>query len=318
MMMTHRLRPFAPIVLILFCSLGALTANAQTEAETRTAALLFKQYESVVYTRTDFLSNFDPDAQGSNNFANEAVMRFPFLDLLGSMQFLAPAALSDLAKSYSAVLVGAKDFTGPNGIGMGNSRKCYIGILNAGPQPNLEPDFRQAASESIAGRHVWTWSLRLNEGDYTPTKFYAAQIGNSYFVMTNSPEDFQQAASALTATDSSTPAAVNVFGWNSFSTHKYWAYRAFGRSGDTGSPSQMSDVVALALFADLEKSQWFIRVHSSDKTMKTKPKVLRPSELNQLQPQGAGIWQAKLPTTNDGTHNPMFGVFALLGFGLAL
>jgi hypothetical protein len=118
---TYRLKAFAPVVLVLFCSLGALTANAQAKRETRVAALLFKQYESVVYTRTDFLSNFDPDAPGSPNFANEGDMRFPFLELLASMKLLAPGALSDLAKSYTAVLVGAKDFTGTNGIDLEHS-----------------------------------------------------------------------------------------------------------------------------------------------------------------------------------------------------
>jgi hypothetical protein len=315
-------RLFAAIASIAFSSLGILVCHAQTDTETHAASVLFKQFETVAYTRTDFLPSLDKDDPNENDGLSD--MRFPFLGLLGGLKSLGPNTIRDFKKSYSAVLVGAKDFVGPSGLGMVSSRMCYIGILRGSEQPVIESDFRQTAKESIDGRQVWTMSMPPYEGHPQQTEFYAAQIGSSYFVLTNDRQVFLEATRSLTSAESSTPQSITVSGWETFSTHKYWAYRLFRRSGvinldAAGMKYLTPDVISLSFFADVDKGESFIQVLSSDTSMKTIPRILPESALNPPQPQGAGIWQTAIPLSNvdTGTY-PLFRVFYCFGFGLAL
>jgi hypothetical protein len=45
---------------------------------------------------------------------------------------LGPDALTTLNTNYSGVLVGAKGFKPPEGLGMFSSQDCYIGLLRPG------------------------------------------------------------------------------------------------------------------------------------------------------------------------------------------
>jgi hypothetical protein len=109
--------------------------------------VLFKHFETVAYSRTDFLSR--SDAHDPKVADSTVDLRSPFLLLLGGLRALGPNAPSDLENGYGSALVGAKDFVAPEGLGMVSSHSCYIGILEDGSQPNIDSDFRQASSESI-------------------------------------------------------------------------------------------------------------------------------------------------------------------------
>ena len=195
-------------------------------------------------------------------------------------------------------------------------------MLTSGSQPDIEHDFDRAAKTSVDGRQVWMWPVAPVKEDQA--RMYAAQVSGSYFVMANNLRDFRQAVEGLTSIESLTPAAIGVLGWKAFGTHEYWAYRMFRRNGNTesemasGVGSVSQDVVAFAFFADLDKRESFIQVFSSDATMKTEPKAFLPkSESDRLQPLGHGIWQARIPLSEDEVKNDsLFRVFYLLGFGL--
>ena len=325
-MRQKRFSSTAFIGLVIF---GYLSGHAESNPQARAASTLFKQYETVVYARTEFLSNL-PAPSSPDIFKLDAYkrdMRFPFLELLGGLGVLSPDLAGVLEKSYRVFLVGAKDFTEPEGLGMVSSTKCYIGVLENGAQPNIEVDFRSASYVSIAGKRIWTWSVPPYEGHPRPTSFYAAQVAGPYFVMTNDLTAFQEAANALVSTES-VSAPSDVFGWDTFSPYKYWAYRHFGRSGTvTGTKFQpteeegsLRDVVAMAFFADLDKGQGFLQVFSSDKSMKAVPKALLPDvDQNWLQPQKPGVWYARFPLSGSTQDdNPLFTVIGFLGFALYL
>lgn len=318
--MNDRWARLAAALLVTFTLLVDLKVHGQTNQETRSATVLFKQFEAVAFTKSHFLSGFD--AQNPSDQNSEADLRFPFLEFMGAIRYLGPGAESDLENGYGVFMVGAKDFAPPSGLGPIRSRKCYIGVLTSGAQPDIEHDFARAATTSIDGRQVWMWPAAPVKEDQT--KMYAAQVSGEYFVMANNLQDFQQAVEGLTSTESLTPAAIGVLGWKTFGTHEYWAYRLFGRNGNIGSEavsglgSVTQDVIALAFFADLDKRESFIQVFSSDTTMKTEPKAFLPkSESDRLQPLGHGVWQARIPVSEDEVRNDsLFRVFYLLGFGL--
>jgi hypothetical protein len=329
--MKYRRRRLAVVALIPLCLFGNLAGHAQTSSETRAVSVLFKHFETVAYTRTDFLSSLD--ALDTKNVDSEEALKLPFGELIAGLKALEPNTASDLAKSYSAVLAGAQDFgkepNGREGFGMASSRKCYVGILEGGAQPNVELNFRKAFYESIDGKQVWTWSKPDSGEGSKLSKYYAAQVAGSYFVMANNRQDFQELANALISADTSKPPSISASGWNTFSAYHYWAYRLIRRSGVVSSDGDAidpdvirglrPDVNALAFFVDVDKRESFIQVFSSDTSMKTVPKILPNSELSRLQPQGAGIWQATIPLSKDEAgFAALIKIFYSFGFGVAL
>jgi hypothetical protein len=327
--MNNGRRQFATVALIAFCWLGNLAGHAETNSETRAASVLFKQFETVVYTRTDFLASFDN--HDGNVVDGEDNLILPFGELFEGFQALGPKTESDLEKIYGAVLVGAKDFGGPEGLGFGsdglglvNSRKCYIAIQEGDTQPNIDSDFSKASYESIEGKSVWTWSVPLYEGSPKSVKFYAAQIGDSFFVMTNNRPDFEEAVKSLTSAESSKPTSISVPGWATFSAHNYWAYRLYRRGevryqNVAGTADLTLDVIALTFFADVDKREGFIQVLSSDTSMKSIPNIWRGFDQNRFQPQGPGIWQATIPLSKDEAGvDSLSYLFYRFGFGVAL
>ncbi len=90
-------------------------------------------------------------------------------------------------------------------------------------------------------------------------------------------------------------------------------------AGNSRTNAFSPDVIALMFFADVDQRESFLRVLSSDTSMKTIPRVLPDSVPNKLQPQGEGFWQASLPLSKDEIDNEtMFQLFYSLGFGVAV
>jgi hypothetical protein len=321
--MTNAQRPFAVVALTALFLTWPLTGRAETKPEKRAAAVLFKDFETVAYAKTDFLSGLDLDELNKRD-DGLSELKFPFAELVGGLRAIGPNAGRAVGKSYGAFLVGAKDFVGPEGLGAVSSRQCYIGILRDGAQPDIEPGLRPAFYESIDGRQVWTWSAPAYDGHPKETRFYAAQIAGSYFVMANNRQDFQEAVNALTSAESAKLAPVEVSGWKTFSTHAYWAHRLFRRSAainaDVAGMTYLTpDVIALTFFTDFDTGKSVLQVLSSNTSMKIAPKVLPESVLSPLQPEGAGIWRTTVPLAKDDTGTyPLFQVFYCFGFGIAL
>lgn len=317
--MTNKRQHITVASVIAFCSLYCLTGRAETKQEMRVASALFEQYETVAYTRTDFPpSSVANEAPFVDSLLN---LKLPFEELLSVIHTLGPTAATALKNNYGAVLMGAKDFVPPKGIGAIGSHKCYVGVLRGDVQPNVQADFRNIPYELIDGRRVWTWSPPASDDNPNPPRYYAAQIANSYFVMTNYRQGFEQIAATLSSAENSGATSTPVFAWEAFSTHSYWMYRSLRRQGvvspvAAGIKDLSSDVTALVFMADVDQRSGFLIVQSSDRAMKKVPSVFLDSQLNKLEPQGIGIWQATMPLSKDQAgFNTLFRVFYTFGFG---
>jgi hypothetical protein len=304
----------------LFSLIGCFESDAQTGFDnSRAASALFSQFETVGYSTSDFL--LTPLASAANS---ENDLRFPFLMLIGSLRFLGPSTERDVESSYSSFYAGARDFLGPEGIGMVSSHDCFIGILKGNARPELEKDFQGATREVLDGRQVWTWSLPPYDGYPRPTKFYASQIGGSYFVLANNAKEFQETVRALTVGAGAASPSISVTGWETFGKYKYWVYRLVRRGGSvdprvTGINILTPDISALAFYSDVDSGVGTLSVFSSDTTMKAKPNVLPDAALYRLQPKAAGVWQATLPLSKDGLGlDVLYRVYYFFGFGLSL
>lgn len=316
-----RTRPSMFVLIALFM-FGLVTGRAQTDSEKRAAAVLFDRFETVAYARTDLSKDSTPNGQSYGD--SEDNLKLPFLELIGAIRTLGPIAARDLKSRYSSVLVGAKDFVLPAGIGAMESRKCYIGILEDGAQTDDELDFRGVDSETIEGRQAWIWTVPSGDEESAPNTYFAARLEGPYLLVTNNRQDFEEVAKALTSVESSKPVSTTVFSWETLGAHQYWVCRSFRRTGvispeASGIAHLGPSVTAIAFLADVDRRQGYIRVLTSDSSMKTVPKVLPDAELNLLQPDGPGTWRATIHLTKDASgYKTLFQIFYSFGFGAIL
>jgi hypothetical protein len=319
--MTGRHIPFLPVALVALISFGHLKAEAKADSRARAAAVLFQQFETVGYSSSDVLSRFDnPGLSEPNNKLNLSLpltLRLPFVQLIGGLRIIGPNSMTDLRQNYSGVLVGAKDFAPPDGIGMVSSQECYVGILRPNGRSIIESDFRSSMYESIDGNHVWTWSAPPYEGYPRSTTFYIAEIENTYFVMANNLAEFRETVRKLRTVNSEGESKVGDL--KQPIDDDYWIHRSI-RDTDATVPAQHTpNAVVMRFVADVATMKGHIEVDSSDSSFKANLKGLPASEVVHYEPAGNGIWQATIPLSKDpATTTALFRVFSFFGFGVVL
>jgi hypothetical protein len=320
--MNHGRNLFATVVFIIFASLGHPTGYAETTAETRVVSALLAQFETVGYTTSGILPG------SSNTLAphvdSEDYLKVPFLEFIDGLNAMGPTKSDDFKKSYGALIVGAKNFAPPNGIGTVHSDKCYIGVPSGGAQSDMEASFSQAQRETIGGRQAWLWTIPASEENPEQRTFYAAQLPGWYLLMCNNRPDFEKVAKSLSAKDAPITSQINALGWKTFSAYNYWVYRSVRRiGGDNPSVSGLAqltpDVTSLAFFADIDRRQGFIRVFGSETQTKTAPKILPESRRQLFISDTSGVWRAEIPLARDEeSFDSVFYVFNTFGFGAVL
>jgi len=328
-MSTMRIRFAAVITSIPFCILGNPVGHGQPTAEATASAVLFRRFEAVAYSRTDLLSELRVRPQGQVDGTN--YLELPYAEWMEGLGKIGSNAERDLERSYSSLLVGAMEFggevglgPGPDGLGMVNSRKCYVATLESGREPDLRQDFAGASIQTIDEVPVWVWTVPAEGGVTNAVTFYAAQVGGTYFVLANNRPDFQIVITSLSPAGNSAPAVPNVVGWETLSGADYWLYRSFRRAGVTspdaaGINGLTPDVTTLIFYADAGDKQGFVQVLSSDITKNSAPNVLRKLAPDRFQPQGAGLWQATIQLSRGGADaDTMLELLYRFGFGVAL
>ena len=75
-----------------------------------------------------------------------------------------------------------------------------------------------------------------------------------------------------------------------------------------------AEIVALTFSVDADNEYGTMQVFSSDKDATNAPKLLPSSAMSQMQPAGAGIWQASIPLSDDKDY-ALFQIFYYLGLG---
>jgi hypothetical protein len=246
----------------------------------------------------------------------------PFLELISALTAVGPSTVDDLKHSYESVLVGASDFTSPDGIGIVASRKCYVAVAGTGGLQGGVLAFQKATPFSVKGAEGVTWSSPPFEGHARRTDFYAGIIASTYFVLTNDRQTFEQTVHELASKEPVTDLRLpnGSLGRTVFGPHEYWAYRVFDRSrakdvNAAGINSIPTGSLALAFVIDQSNNEGIIHVYSfADQAptfLHSAPKVSRASE--------SGVWRAALPLSNAETvQNALLELFYYFGFGMFL
>lgn len=320
---------YLAIIAVAFFSLGCANAATGTDTGTeagsraRAASVLFPQFESVVYATTDVLSRLDsPSGSTPNTGSNQLPisLRLPFIQLLVGLHPLGPDALTTLNTNYSGVLVGAKGFKPPEGLGMFSSQDCYIGLLRPGKHSIIETDLNQSGSQTIDGQKVWTWTAPPFDGYPHTTTYYMADIEHSYFVMGNDLTAFRATMRQLSQ---GTEDDSKISDPDALTDKAYWAYRAIRYNkvthdiDPTGTAPQTVTVV-MKFTADFGTMTGQLEADTSDAALQTNPKDL-PGDAFNYQRKAPGIWVATISIAKDPkSTTALYTVAAVFGFGVVL
>jgi hypothetical protein len=294
---------------------------AEANRESRAASVLFGHFETVFYAKSDVLAGvYDHVAQH-----DAEVALFPFLELTEALKSLGSNTSKEMLTSSEAVLLGAKDFRPPKGLGGVHSQRCYIVILGTHARFDLRAYFHRAPAGSAAGAPVWTWSAKLGEfgeEDRRPSSFYAAQFANSYLLLSNNPEDLQATAKAITSSENPNKVLAGIRDWEQVSQHKVWGYRCYRHSGvvdreAAGMSSVTPGTKALIFLVDFGNKACVIRLFSSDTNADTAARISSVYKLPSMKPQAAGVWETRFPLAGDEeSWDRLVTVMDLFGFGV--
>lgn len=311
------------IALATFLS-GCARTRADANHESRVASALFAQFESVIYEQPALLSS--PGAYDDLSEREAGNLRFPFAYLNGALDAVDSRTYSNLLTNSETVLVGAKDFRPPAGLGAVRSQRCYVAILKSRSEFDFHQYFHQASAASAAGMSVWEWTAKLSEfgeNDPRPSLLYATQVGQSYALVSNDLNDLETLAERLTSRDGELRVLNDVHDWGFLSQHDVWGYRRYRHTGVADRMAAgMTDVgpggEALAFFVDPGKKVIVLRVYLNPPSdERTVTMMNSRATLPPLKPSRAGLWDARIPLSgNEESSERTFIVVGLFGFAV--
>jgi hypothetical protein len=121
--------------------LGTGQSVAQT-SESRAAAALFEQFETVFQAKANLLAS-----SGSNDF-----IRVPFVFLRGGLEALGNQESKRVLDNSSAVvLVGTKNYFPPSGLSVVQSTFCYVVVFREPVELGLDGYFPQPGASAATG-----------------------------------------------------------------------------------------------------------------------------------------------------------------------
>lgn len=253
----------ASLALAVLLSVSA-SAMAAGNEESRDAAALFGEYETVFYTNTDLSSRFSSFKGLSRQTAG--ALSVPFGDLIYGLDSLDPYASADILGKSEAVLMGGKGFIPPEGEGEAQiSQFCYIISFGAKGRPDFRKYATKAHEASMAGEPVWSWQVHSPEPRGQDVAYYAAQIGDSYLLVSNDLGELPAITKKLTSSDDASSTLSGIRDWAILSQHEYWGYRRVRHDGVVEKDAArleltMPSAETVIMFADIKKKTATVRV----------------------------------------------------------
>jgi hypothetical protein len=125
---------YAVVVSAILSSVTSAYSQRVSPEVEHVASAMFEHFETVSYTKTDFLVDYDrahnsrtvlsSEADHHTYASSEDYLILPFIKLLAELQSLGPDTAMHFEGGFDEVVGGAKDFTAPQGLGMADSTSC--------------------------------------------------------------------------------------------------------------------------------------------------------------------------------------------------
>lgn len=297
--MSYRYLRYITAMLLMLAS----TIVAETN-DTHATAALFKDSETVFRTPSNLLS--DSAIGGATSLVTE-----PFHYLVAGLDAIRAGARQNVLENSETVLLGAKGFHPPLGLGRVRSTWCYIAVLRDGNSLNLSGYFEKKieSAQAVEGVAVWHWTAKLQEfGEDDPrlSSLFAAQIKQSYVLVSNDLEKLVVLSKYLTSGNEDASLFTDVLDWNEIRQHEFWGYRKyrFDTSSEfsriIGIAGVTSAARALIVFADPEKATGMLRLRSSNDEDKTAQNISATYSLPPMKSVSPGVWEAAFPLHDAG------------------
>ncbi|MGC1396981.1 MAG: hypothetical protein WA827_00470 [Candidatus Binatus sp.] len=170
-----------------------------------------------------------------------------------------------LAKS-EAVLMGGKGFVPSEGEGAAQvSRFCYIVTFGVEGQPDFQKYAAKAHKTSMAGGTVWSWQVHSPDPRGQTVTYYAAQIRDSYLVVSNDLGELQAITRKLTSSGDFSTTLSGIRDWIILGQHEYWGYRRVRHDGVVEKDasrleSTLPGAETIIMFADIKRKIAIVRV----------------------------------------------------------
>ncbi len=291
---------------VLSLAIPVRSEQASPEAE-RVAQALHQLFETVSYTRTDFLVDYErahntrtvlsSETDHRTYVDSESFLIMPFLQLFAGLQSLGPESAMHFENGFDEVVGGAAAFTPPQGVGVVDYTACYVGIGKPGggrdmaatvstddrvlPAAGAGKPIRVKAPQKgiMPGTDLTQWSWRVPIGEGHPgaiKQFFAMYVGDD-FLLCDDPMQMAELMKLLTSspfaiTESKSP-AVHIqpkADLSTLSKHTYWSYRtldAQDQSAITKSVNMPANTTSIAVYADPSDQGGDPRITSGDRTV---------------------------------------------------
>jgi len=284
------------------------------------APVLIEQFETVFYSDIHLLSGSSvrvPLAKEDRDSLSQ-----PFFYLTDGLDSLGKNVSGEVFHLSDSVLVGAKDFRPPAGLGPVRSQRCYVVVLKNDNTLEFRKYFKESPSASAMGSPVWSWSAKTGEFgelDSRLSSFYATQLGHSYLLVSNSVEALQAVAERLLSPNNDSKITNDVCDWASMNGYPFWGYRLYRHSDKTsdGVSYAPPDARSLCFFVDIRKKTAVLRLVGSPTAKDAL--AIHAGKIPEFRPYQAGAWETRIPLHgNDLTWERLFDIRVFFGFAVVL
>jgi hypothetical protein len=328
------MRRIAPsLIVMVSLALQIYTCGLRTDAmnlQPRAASALFEQFETVLYSKSRYVSTWDTYNPLPRDEASQ--LRYPFAYLWEGLDALNKNASVETLASSDATLLGAKDFRAPKELGEVRSTRCYAVVLKSGSAFDFHK-YTVGANESFSnGMQIWSWSAVLGEfgeEDHRPSNrpstLFATQVGKSYLLVSNDVAELQQLQRRLTLPITKEEHAKAINKWEGLLEHEMWGFRQYRQAGvQNRMASGMDDVPpgaeSLMFYLDARNQTVIVRLNVDDSTSEFAVAKLYSS--NRLPPprtSGSGAWKVAMPLSgNQESSDRTFILMGMFGFAVYL
>jgi hypothetical protein len=309
-------------LLVLLSAACSDVGAAQSQGEMEVVSGLLERFETIFRADRAFLS-YEPSPNG-----RLPELMAPFANLRKGLRGLGEDTLSAHLVYTKSVLVGARNFHAPKGLGSVKMDFCYVVFL----QSDAEFDFRKYPRANpialIGDETVFHWIVEAREFEgEKPIRipYYGVVIANSLLLISNSQADLNRISSRLKPGGEarSSPKAPE---WQTLNGHSVWGYRkyrhgaaaSFADRAAAGLTGVTPSAKALLFYLDKEKRTCTVRLFTTPTGGRTPMNIDKMNGIPRFRETDVGIWESRYSLDDEYTNERTFFVMALFGFGVYL
>ena len=157
------------------------------------------------------------------------------------------------------------------------------------------------------------------------SSLYATQVGESFFVVTNSLAELQSVSDEFSSPGSHRLSLDHVRGLENIVERKFWTYRRYGDARLRSQPSIFNglkgvadDAEALTLYVDLDRNIGVLDLISADSNDSTARQFRDVLSMPEPKPIGNREWEITFPISDDDPQETSWKVLWLFGLGVVV